>query len=876
MKTTRKLLSLLLAVMMIISACLVMVACDEEKEDPVDNATYTYRVAGPSIVTNWNPFTYTSNDGQDVLGYTTDGFYTFDYNEAKDGYKVVPSMATALPTDVTSEYVGKFGVEEGDKAKVWSIPLRDDLKFDNGDAITAEDFVESAKILLNPKANNLRADQLYSGNMIVHNAEMYLKQGSPLGEDPYEIYTEEVMGNDTYGGTAYADWTDEMYAKLNLEELVFELFDDTAPAPSGATGFWRDGNGFSLDSALGYGANKEEPIPTAEDVAALNGKTIAAIFADTELKAKLDLVMGNSGIGNGHYGANILDITYAPAGVAPKVDFDEVGITTDDEGNLIIALENELSGFYLYYSLTSAWLVHADTYRACESEVGGAYQVSYGTAVDKYVGYGPYKLTEYITDAKLGFTKNEHYWEADTNAAGDKLYQTTNISIVKVEDEATRLNMFLKGEIDSYGLQKDDMADYQSSEYTYFTEGDSVWLLALNPDGTKLATVEETTTPITTGNEVDKEILTIKEFRMALSFSLDRAAYSLALDPTGAVAKALFGNMIISDPNTGTAYRTTEEAKDTILAFWGLTDEVGEGKEYATKDEAIASITGYDPAGAKKMFEAAYEQAVEEGFISAAAIESGKWEVQIMIGKPSEADYYNNGYEFLKQTWTEGVEGTSLEGHIEFVQSGILGSSTFADKLRACEVDVLFGVGWTGSALNPYGLINAYIDPDYQYGPAWDTAAYSVDITVQDSEGEDVTLRASAREWGLALDEGKNEFSAIDVSTLDPSDPSVEGTKVTIDLSVVGADQEGAAGQIVATNRLRVLAALEGATLEQYMTIPVNADASASLKAMRVKFYTEEYVFGVGRGGIKYQTYTMNDAEWAAYIAEQGGTLNYK
>ena len=47
---------------------------------------------------------------------------------------------------------------------------------------------------------------------------------------------------------------------------------------------------------------------------------------------------------------------------------------------------------------------------------------------------------------------------------------------------------------------------------------------------------------------------------------------------------------------------------------------------------------------------------------------------------------------------------------------------------------------------------------------------------------------------------------------------------------------------------------------------------------MQIKYYTEEYVFGVGRGGIKYMTYYFSDAEWEAFVAENAvnGMLNYK
>ena len=60
--------------------------------------------------------------------------------------------------------------------------------------------------------------------------------------------------------------------------------------------------------------------------------------------------------------------------------------------------------------------------------------------------------------------------------------------------------------------------------------------------------------------------------------------------------------------------------------------------------------------------------------------------------------------------------------------------------------------------------------------------------------------------------------------------------------------------------------------------IPINLDASASMKGMKIKYGTEEYVFGVGRGGIKYMSYYYSDSEWAAFVAANAvdGKLNYK
>ena len=52
--------------------------------------------------------------------------------------------------------------------------------------------------------------------------------------------------------------------------------------------------------------------------------------------------------------------------------------------------------------------------------------------------------------------------------------------------------------------------------------------------------------------------------------------------------------------------------------------------------------------------------------------------------------------------------------------------------------------------------------------------------------------------------------------------------------------------------RLKIFAASENALLQLYNLIPLIDDASASLKGMKINYYTEEYVFGVDRGGIRY------------------------
>jgi oligopeptide transport system substrate-binding protein len=40
--------------------------------------------------------------------------------------------------------------------------------------------------------------------------------------------------------------------------------------------------------------------------------------------------------------------------------------------------------------------------------------------------------------------------------------------------------------------------------------------------------------------------------------------------------------------------------------------------------------------------------------------------------------------------------------------------------------------------------------------------------------------------------------------------------------------------------------------------------------------YTQDYNIMYGFGGIELMTFNYTDAEWTAYVAEQGGTLSYE
>ena len=796
----KKVLAIALSLCLLLSGVALAESGDAE-------ATYTYNYALSVFPTNWNPHQYKTNtENTDMMAYITDNLFTFDYNEDETGYVMKARMAAAEPEDVTADYVGEeWGIEEGAESRAWKYTLRDDLKWQDGTPITAQTYVDSVKLQLNPQAQNYRADSLYSGSFRIHNAEAYAKQGVESNTNFPSL--EEALGVNSAEEVLAAYGDQKGYIDWNYS--FGDTYDFDAKAWTGAA---EDGvveTPLTLSELYAFyttGAGAEKLASLGQDEATI------AENAEAELYAKY---------------------TY------PEIDFDKVGIKALNDTQFVVILDKSLIGFQLKYN-AELTLVNPELYEKCASVTDGVYTNSYGTSAETTISYGPYMLASFQSDKEYELVKNP-YWYGYNDPAFEGQYQTTNIKVQNVTEDSTAMEMFLNGQLDVKGLSRDYIEQYKTSDYTYFSEGASTFAIAVNP---KLDAL--TKTQAAAGENINKTILTVKEFRMALSLGMDRTNFIAATSPANGPAYALYGNTIVGNPEDGTFYRDSDEAKQVLVDFWGLTDEVGEGKLYATNDDAIASITGYNPDMAKEYFNAAYDKAIAEGLMDEDDV------VQICIGLPSATSpVYVNGYEFIQNNYTELVKGTKLEGKLTFTKDDTVGNA-FGDALRNNQVDMLFYVGWSGAEFDPYSLMEAYVSSAYQYDPGWDATTAQVEI-----ELGGVTYTASAYEWFEVINNTPVEVTNVETK---------EQVEMVLPYSY---DEEKAA------ERLHVLAALENTILQNYDFIPISANQSAQLKGMQVEYHTEEEVFPMGFGGIQYMTYNYTDAEWDAYVAEQGGTLNY-
>ena len=784
----KKLLALLLAVMMVATVLAGCNSTEEQADKLTGNAgEYTYNAAWSVFPTLWNPHTYETNTSADIMGYLDAGFYTFDYNEDMTGFAMVPSMTTDdHPVDITADYVGKWGIKEGDKALVYKINLRNDLYWQTGEKITAHDYVESAKRLLNPAAANYRADTLYSGEVVIYGAEKYNKQASTTKENLSGVYKFADLVKDADGVYCTPDGS-KVYVGLK-----------TKYSPLG---------GYTLtDYSSSYFA--------AEDWTAL-----VALAGDSNFAPLTDAVVGYMAkiVGAvGGEGSVFMSYDY----IWPEYTWDNVGIFALSATELVYVLTDPMEGFYLKYGLPSGYLVHIATYDKCEKVENGVYTNSYGTSAETTVSYGPYKLVEYITDKVFKFEKNSYYFDHS-----DKTYQTTHIEIQKIDEAATRLQMLIKGQLDTYGLQKDDFATYSKSDFTYYSKGASTFAMVFNP-----------------AKDVGCAMLNVPEFRQAMAYGMNRAEFILATSPAGSPAFGLFSDLHIVDPETGVGYRTTELAKQVLADFWGVAGDIGAGKTYATLDDAVNALTGYSPDLAKQKFNEAYDKAIADGTLKAGD------KIKIIIGLPSTSPVYTNGYEFIVNNYTELVKGTKLEGMLEFAKDDTI-ADNFAGSLQSNQVDMLFYVGWSGMELNPYGLMEAYVSPEYIYDSHNDFSQVNLTINIK---GTDYTTDMIS--WYEIMNGKKLPIYAADGTSIEYSCGSADGDPET---------------------RLLILGKMEGAVLQNYNFIPLSGDATAALKGAQLKYYTENYIYGMGFGGIKYMTYHYDDAQWAEYVNGLGGKLDY-
>ena len=860
---SKKILSLLLVLVMLVGCFASCGLFNKEQPNPNPNPNptpdtpegpgytvetftgeYVYKDSVNSISNNWNPHTYQTNEESYPIGFVTTGLYDLVFNdgiintiEGKDpfkGWKFIPEMAADFPVDVTEEVKAahpEYAIPESATAGyAYKISLNPNAVWADGTPINAETYVYSMMMLLDPDLQNYRATDYFDGNFSVANAKNYYYQGSESynGIDQ-ALLDAAVKGED---GNYYSKAGNPLYVAVAIP-----------------CGYLNDNSLYQYVSA--YGSNYFD---TTDWNALLEATTEAGVapLNDTTYGYLKTTITGNPAWGEDEsylYNYIVEHVQYAD-----NYSFDNVGLFASGDYEITLVLSKSLAGFNLLYNLGGNWIVHKDLYEdnIVYDEATGTYSSTYNTSLETTMSYGPYKMDTYISDMSMSFVKNDkwygytdgkHLYQDPEDGKVYPMYQTTKITTVKVAEADTVKMMFLKGELMGYGLQAEDFEEYRDSDYCYATPSETIFFFVFNGymDAIQKREANEGFDKETT----DLETMTLNSFRRAWAVSFDKEAFCTEISPSRSGGYGIIGNNYIYDPETGAKYRDTDQAKKALCEFYSI-----DISAYDSLDEAVDSITGYDVAKARELYTQAFYEALEKGYITDNDGDGKSDQTVTVTYSSSEVnEFIKKTIKYFNDKLVEVTAGTPFENKIVMIDAGDLGDPDWSDMLKAGETDTCL-CGWSGSALDPFGLTDLYTNPNYQYDAKWfksETVSLTLDVTV---DGATKTLTMNLRKWSDALN----------------------GATVVADDGNEYCFGDGIAD---VETRLNILAAIETEILGTYNYIPMLQDGTMSLLSKQVYYVIEDYNPILGRGGIAYLKYNYEESEWAAYVESQGGNLTY-
>lgn len=830
----KKLLMLIAMVLVVVLCASVLTACKKDKgkdNKPYDitkrastgwedSRQYTLREYTAQLPGQWCTILSSDAVNNDMESYMTSAFYEFNYKFDADG-KIVPgaytveySASTKLE-DVTKKYAGQYGLAaDAEKGQAFAMTLRNDLKWDDGTPIKAADFVYTMSQQLSPNYLFDTASNYYSGNYVIHNAQNYVKQGQK-------------------------GWFDNGNMNLKYSDLAL-----------GADGkYTLKGN--------------ECTIALKKPLVWLQGKTLefyvtnAPQFFDTEAYASL-LALANE---NGDVAVTAESLalltTVITAKAAwgetkentvgymyvnyeyPAMDFSEVGyFVGDNEYELVMVIDGTLKPLDEEGNLTyeagyyfSNWpLVKKDLWEQCEDTTKTPYANSYCTTLEKSASWGPYKLTNYQTDKTYTVSRNDKWFGYGLEQYA-KQYQTDTIITNKIPEWDTAWMSFRLGEYDSVSMDVKIANEYRTSRQAYFTPDTATFDLNLQSYA------------ISRSKERNNLLLNYEDFRKAISLALNRDDYCAKNSPSSQAALGLLNSMYYNDVENGKVYRDSVQAKEAILNAYGAEKVEGGWKVgnvvYSNIDEAVDATTGYNVTLARQLMTSAYNKAKADGKYS-----DGE-KIVLTFGISEQTANTDRIKNWFQAAFDDATKGTAFEGKIS-IEYFIFSDKTWSEQFADGEYDLCFGA-WGNAPFNPaYLLCETQISAENRYAVKWDPT--TVEVTVKatpDEKHKDGVYTYNLEQWRLIL-QGK------------------EGCPVNFKKNFSMEDQ------------LTALGAVETAILKAYYSIPVYSRYSASLMGYKTDYITYEYNTFMGYGGIRYMSYNFDDTEWAAFVAEKGGELNYK
>ena len=136
---------------------------------------------------------------------------------------------------------------------------------------------------------------------------------------------------------------------------------------------------------------------------------------------------------------------------APEVSIEDVGFYAQDDYTLVVELEDPLPYLLQYLKFE----VMSPIYQPFYEDVGAE---AYGTAPDKMLYNGPFRMTEWVLENTITTVKNDEWYDA-----ANVSLQTIHWD--KYTDTNTKLNAFQTGEIDVIDITGEQRSQFEAEGY---------------------------------------------------------------------------------------------------------------------------------------------------------------------------------------------------------------------------------------------------------------------------------------------------------------------------------------------------------------------------------------------------------------------------
>ena len=852
----KRISSILTLVLCLVLAAVMVVSCTPKtpetttpepgNNDGVTVPYYDYKKAEYNTTTsvmpsNWNELTYADNNDTQIMSYIGSSFFDYDYKFEDDkkfnddgsinvdgvvvgAYTTNYSAATKLE-DVTATVDAKWGytaeqIAEGGYA--WKITLRNDLKWDDGTAITAADFVYSMQAQLDPTFMNFRGNTYYDTLRVKKSREYFFQHQEGTYETVGSLGFESLDAAVAAGNTVWIDsqtmWgTNSSYIDENGN-----------PCPK-----WLAYN----DTTVYTGEYEGEPDPVSGNMLWTYYKGYLEVGASYASCAAIYVVNENR------------DVKWEEVGIY-SIDSENAIVVCLDKSYALLKEDGTLSWQAPYY-MASLPLVHRAKYEANKVAPTGDSELwtsTYNSDLASTASWGPYKLVEFEAGSHYKLVKNENWYGWNMNQYQNQ-YNVTAINCLKVAETNDKWMGFLAGIYDDASLDTHNIADYYTSKYVTYAPSTGTFGMQLFSDLSVLK-----------ASDNNNGILAIQEFRHAFNLSLNRNDIVEKIWPgTSVPCLGLVNSEYYYDiENSATledsgVYRFTTEAQEGLLIAYGFTKAddgtwSGAGMTGLSLEEATMSLTGYNPTLAKEKVKIAIEKLNADpefyGYDSSKPI-------TLVYGSSQDTAKQRDRATYLQNVLNELTKDTDLEGKIVIEFDASAGSG-WADAFRSGDTQIGFGYGFSGNPFNPFSIIGAFVDPDddLNYHQYWDTSAINMTLVMPegdyDGAGEVITM--SVQNWYFCL----NGLAEVNKA------PKTYNWDT---------------GYAPSSVRLMILSALEQQALNANYSIMLIGDYSGSFLGAKFSYFSEDYNTFMGFGGIRYMNVEYTDAEWVEFVKANNGDL---